>query len=701
MRTQLVDMDLGTWNYTPNALGEVVSQKDAKNQTTTFVYDGLSRPLTRTIVAGSTYMFDYAYNTLGQLDTLTYPTSTASVRFKAKYGYSGGYLSSVQEYTGNVNGPILWNLNLLDARMNAVSETYGNGLWLQNGFDPLTGDPLTRQSGTGGQSSNVQNLSYLWDTAGNLSTRQDLLQSLTETFSYDALDRLTLASGPAAQSTAIGYDAIGNLTSKTGVGSYTYHATKKHAVVNAGGTTYGYDANGNLTSRGGATVTWRSHNRPNKIGDPNGYSATFSYAPDRSRWKQVSTYAGGTDTTFYVGGLLEKLTTPTRTHWKHLIPTPSGQVQVIRRSDGSKDTFYVTTDHLGSTDAVLNASGTVLMRGSFGVHGARRASNWQGAPSSTEWQAIADTTRRGYTGHEQIDNVMVVHMNGRVFDPVIGRFLSADPYIDGPQTTQGWNRYAYVHGNLLSATDPTGYDAAGRAARISAVSEEIARDSATLAWLQQCGNSYADYGHMAPMSSFTGRQWFEFNHMGGFSSPVGGYWLYPPTTGGVGKDADGNDVATVANGQAYYVRTQSPMPLTASPSQSIAMPSLRERSASPQTLAPDACKSATNAPRGLAATNQAFRNNVDPNRRYTVDASQLTVRQTSDFNSDGRARGVVQGSDWSIFGSVTLQQNPAGSISLRPDQYNFEQHNANSAGESVRNIETYFGFYAATYGGTD
>jgi YD repeat-containing protein len=267
----------------------------------------------------------------------------------------------------------------------------------------------------------VQNLSYVWDTAGNLNNCQDLRQSITETFSYDALDRLTLASGPSGQSTAIGYDAIGNVTSKTGVGSYTYHATRKHAVVNAGGTAYVYDANGNMTKRGGATVTWRSYNRPNKIGDPSGYSATFSYAPDRSRWKQVSTYAGGTDTTIYVGGLLEKLTAPTRTHYKHLIPTPSGQVQVIRRSDGTTDTFYATTDHLGSTDAVLNAAGTVLMRGSFGVHGARRASNWQGTPSSTEWRAIADTTRRGYTGHEQIDNVMVVHMNGRAFDPVIGR----------------------------------------------------------------------------------------------------------------------------------------------------------------------------------------------------------------------------------------------------------------------------------------
>ena len=508
MRTQLVDMDLGTWNYTPNALGEVVSQTDAKNQTTTFsydalgrpyqrveaegtstwtwgalsdntaankyvgrlktvtgpgygesfVYDGLARPKTRTIVSDQTYQFDYTYNALlGQLETLTYPTSTAGVRFKAKLGYLAGYLASVQDYTGNVNGSVLWNLNLLDARMNATSETYGNGLWLQNGYDALTGVPTTRKSGTGGQSSNVQNLSYGWDTSGNLSNRQDLRQSISETFTYDALDRLTLASGPASQSTAIGYSAIGNLTSKTGVGSYTYHATKKHAVVNAGGTGYGYDGNGNLISRGGATVSWSSFNYPTYLADPNGYSAQFSYAPDRSRWRQVSSYSGATETTIYVGGLLEKFTNAVTTHWKHIVPTPSGEVQVIRRTNGTSETLYVTTDPLGSTDAVLNAAGTVVMRASFAAYGERRASHWQGAPSAGEWQAIANTTRRGYTGHEAIDNVMLVHMNGRVFDPRIGRFTSADPFIDGSASTQGWNRYGYVHGRVMSATDPSGF----------------------------------------------------------------------------------------------------------------------------------------------------------------------------------------------------------------------------------------------------
>jgi hypothetical protein len=56
----------------------------------------------------------------------------------------------VQDFTGDVNGPVLWNLNLLDAQGNAISETYGNGLWLQNSFDPATGEPLTRRPAPAG-----------------------------------------------------------------------------------------------------------------------------------------------------------------------------------------------------------------------------------------------------------------------------------------------------------------------------------------------------------------------------------------------------------------------------------------------------------------------------------------------------------------------------------------------------------------------
>ncbi len=267
---------------------------------------------------------------------------------------------------------------------------------------------------------------------------------------------MTNASGPGAQSLSVGYDALGNVTSRSDVGSYGYHAVRKHAVVSAGSNSYTYDANGNMATRNGSTLTWTSDNLPASL-SASGYTASFNYAPDRSRWRQVSTYAGATETTIYVGGLLEKLTTSVRVHWKHRIPTPSGEVQVIRRSDGTTDTFYVTTDHLGSTEAVMDGSGAILARESFGAWGARRGSNWSSS-TPPDWTGIANTTRRGYTGHEALDNILLVHMNGRVYDPAIGRFLSADPYVNGIDASQGWNRYAYVTNNPLAYTDPSGFD---------------------------------------------------------------------------------------------------------------------------------------------------------------------------------------------------------------------------------------------------
>ena len=106
---------------------------------------------------------------------------------------------------------------------------------------------------------------------------------------------------------------------------------------------------------------------------------------------------------------------------------------------------------------VTDAVGAVLVKTSFGAYGARRGTNWQGTPSSGDYTAIANSTRRGFTDHTMLDSVGLIHMNGRVQDPVLGRFISADPVIDGTDDTQGWNRYAYVQNRPLSAIDPSGF----------------------------------------------------------------------------------------------------------------------------------------------------------------------------------------------------------------------------------------------------
>jgi RHS repeat-associated protein len=241
------------------------------------------------------------------------------------------------------------------------------------------------------------------------------------------------------------------------VGCYTYHGTKIHAVTAAGGLSFSYDANGNLTTRSGASVTWYASNQPQTISNGS-YSSTSEYGPHRNYWKQTATYSNGTETTRYIGGLLEIVQGPSVTSWRHQILASGRTVAIYSRgSNGSNNTIYPLRDHLGSTEAITNASGAIIVKTSFAAYGARRGSNWTGAPSGADMTAIGDATRRGYTDHTMLDNLGLVHMNGRVFDPAIGRFMSADPFIDGVLDTQGWNRFSYVKNNPLTSTDPSGF----------------------------------------------------------------------------------------------------------------------------------------------------------------------------------------------------------------------------------------------------
>ena len=66
-------------------------------------------------------------------------------------------------------------------------------------------------------------------------------------------------------------------------------------------------------------------------------------------------------------------------------------------------------------------------------------------------------TEQGFTGHRQMDALGIVHMKGRIYDPTLGRFLQADPFVQAPKNSQNYNRYSYVLNNPMSYTDPSGY----------------------------------------------------------------------------------------------------------------------------------------------------------------------------------------------------------------------------------------------------
>jgi RHS repeat-associated protein len=505
----LTDMDSGAWSISSNSLGETVSKTDAKSQTTNYGYDVLGRPVSRVEVEGTTtwtwgnsvsaknvgrlvsavgpggigesyvydgigrssqvtynlgsdgsYVVDFNYNSIGALHQVSYPVSTNGCRLTLEYGYSYGLHRSISNASNaglcGSTGQTYWQATGGNPRHQITQETLGNGLITNRVYDSITSWVKSIQTGTGGGSA-VQNLDYEWDLVGNLKQRQDLTQSIKETFTYDNLYRLDYSKVNEVVNLDLSYSPLGNIETKSDVGTYSYHASKKHAVVStSNGWSFSYDANGNMVTGRGNTFTWTSYNKPSSIVNGS-LSSQFVYGPSRNYAKQIATFSNGTSTTLYVGGLLEKVTSGGVDQYRHMIHAAGTTIIVSRATNGLNEVYYVTSDHLNSSSAITDSSGTVVLNSSFGAFGARRSSNWQGSPTPAEWNAIGATTRRGFTAHTMLDNLSLIHMNGRVQDPVLGRFVSADPFIDGALDTQGWNRFSYVQNRPLSVTDPSGF----------------------------------------------------------------------------------------------------------------------------------------------------------------------------------------------------------------------------------------------------
>ncbi|PVE43437.1 hypothetical protein H663_006995 [Limnohabitans planktonicus II-D5] len=139
-----------------------------------------------------------------------------------------------------------------------------------------------------------------------------------------------------------------------------------------------------------------------------------------------------------------------------LVTTRSGAGVSSTASDLSKRSApvrYFHQDHLNSIAVITDEAGQVVERLAYDPRGKRRNAN--GLADKND-RLVGQTTDRGYTEHEHLDEVGLIHMNGRVYDPLIGRFMSADPFIQSPGNLQSYNRYAYVMNNPLAMTDPSG-----------------------------------------------------------------------------------------------------------------------------------------------------------------------------------------------------------------------------------------------------
>ena len=352
----------------------------------------------------------------------------------------------------------------MDARGNVTLSIQGSGVITIKAYNTATGllESVNSQQAVLGD---IQNLQYSWSNIGNLQYRIESSgnKNLREDFHYDKLNRLTRTttqSNGTTRTQSLRYDLIGNITYKSDVGNYSYGAgtAGPHAVTTANGKSYTYDANGNNLTGDGRSLTYSTFDKV--ITATKGHHrTTFTYGPDRSRYKRVDTNSqtGQTKTTWYLGSVEIIDYSRGRRDYKRQLGMALETLS-YRNGNLTSTLNYLLHDHLGSIDVITNKIGQIQQELSFDPWGQRRnASDWQALTGNALSLFNTDITTRGFTGHEMVDGVGFIHMNGRIYDPKLARFLQADPHIQAPHLTQNLNRYSYVLNNPLNATDPSGY----------------------------------------------------------------------------------------------------------------------------------------------------------------------------------------------------------------------------------------------------
>ncbi|MDV5168329.1 RHS repeat-associated core domain-containing protein [Photobacterium rosenbergii] len=363
-----------------------------------------------------------------------------------------------------------WKLNSLDAEGRIAAETYGNGLINQYDFNEGNGQLQNIATHKGKQALRL--LHYRYDAMDNVKLREDIVTGISESYDYDELDRLksnriidTIGlnkDNPLFNKTNnVNYHTNGNIKYKSDVGNYSYQdANHIHAVTRAGNRTYSYDLNGNMQQGDGKTFEWSSFNKPTKITKGSNW-VTFSYDPSRARY--LKTNHNG-DKTWYLGKAYERIDLSNGDVEHKQFINAGGKLVAINidkksTRDGTEASIdrqlrYTHSDALGSVDLVTDIWGNIVDRKNYDAWGKERNFVWDTGETFTQ-QALM--TNRGYTGHEQVDEVDLIHMNGRMYDATIGRFISADSFIQAPSNSQSYNRYSYVLNNPMKYTDPSGH----------------------------------------------------------------------------------------------------------------------------------------------------------------------------------------------------------------------------------------------------
>lgn len=416
-------------------------------------YDALGRPSsTITTIDGASFTVQQAYDTRSNPTTTTYPSGFAVTDVYTSIGY-------LQKVVNAIDQTPYWTANTMDAQGQITQESLGNGLQTLRSFNPAKGFPTAISTGPG-TSASVQKLTYTWDAAARLQSQTDGNQSnVSETFTYDSLNRLYQATVSGQGTRTYLYDLTGNLTSKSDFGSYAYGANGAgpHQVTSTSGVggnwTYAYDGNGNMLSGLGRTISYTSFNQTMTLG-MGSVQEDFDYGPEHDQIVRKE----NSEITLYVGTLFERVVTAAgATIDKDYIFANGALIAVHQPTAPAPQApfQYFHKDYRRSVETVTDGNGTVIEHISYDPWGKKRYTNWTD-PTPTQ-PLVSSSTNKGFTGQEHIDKAGVVNMGARLYDPSLARFLSPDSTVQAPLNPQTLNRYSYAGNNPMSYDDPSGH----------------------------------------------------------------------------------------------------------------------------------------------------------------------------------------------------------------------------------------------------
>jgi RHS repeat-associated protein len=463
------------WDASANGIGRVSVRTSMDGVATEFDYDAAGRASGETWRFGAeAHRVDYAHDQYGRLSRITYP-DVAAQRRAVYYGYDPWTGEQSSASLGDSSGPkkMLWSVQARDFDRHILSESFGDGSEQHSVY----GDPrglLTSRSSLMAETDTGTTVGFTYDARGYLASRQQYLSDQGETFTHDEMGRLTTwqsTGGGANWKVEYGYDSIGNLLSReesldgTSQGATTFvtgstnqcqNPAGPHAIttVTSAGTTqcYEYDARGQQTSGAdGRAVSYTEYGLPTQI-TRDGVQWQFGYDATHRRARKT----GPAGSTIYVGSLYEKrvATDGTESHVMYVLAGGDVKAQiVVDGASGGQKIDYLMRDHLASVTRTGGDGVWQDMR--FDPYGGRIATAPPPTPIS---ESPSSRVRLGFTGQEEDDDLGLVNMNGRIYDPAIARFLTPDPVVAMRSPSQSWNRYSYAENSPLRFVDPSGFD---------------------------------------------------------------------------------------------------------------------------------------------------------------------------------------------------------------------------------------------------